>query len=343
MKKNKIKKYYISIFILLISVFNLNAAIFFDLKNEYISSKENIYLKDIIVISDMNSLSENDIEVYNRELKDIFICYAPFKKESKTISSNVILEKLKRLKIKEFTPYQNRNVTIKNNYKYFKSNKQKEIIENRINELFSVHNKNETEIDNNTENLTKFKYKIKNNIKTIRYPVREKISIKLKEKDNRVRLSGNQLFTIEIRLDDRLFKRIMVNTFIKTYKKVLVTKRKLPMNLPLHKTNFFLEEREITGMENEVISDFSELEKYKTAKLILQKKIVKRSYLKMIPDINRGQTVDLYYKNDSISLTIAGTAMNNCFIGEKARFRSVANPKKILYCKIIDEKTAVVQ
>jgi len=341
MKTDKIKKYYTSIIIILISTFNLNAAIFFDLKNEYISSKENIYLKDIMVISDMNSLSEIELEVYNRELKDIFICYAPFKKESKTISSNVILEKLKRLKIKEFIPYQNRTVKIKNNYKYFEATKQKEIIDNRINELFSIYNKNENETDNK-ENLTKFKYKIKNSIKTIRYPVREKISINLKEKDNRVRLSGNQLFTIEIRLGDRLFKRIMINTFIKTYKKVLVTKRKLPMNLPLHKTNFFIEEREITGMENEVISDFSELEKYKTAKLILQKKIVKRSYLKMIPDINRGQTVDLHYKNDSISLTIAGTAMSNCFIGEKARFRSVANPKKILHCKIIDEKTAVV-
>ena len=287
----------------------------------------------------MNTLTEIEKEVYNRELKDIFICYAPFKKESKTINSNLILEKLKRLKINEFIPYQNRKVKIFNNYKYFETNKQEKIIDDRINELFSEYNKNEF----NKKNLTKFKYQIKNKVKTIKYPIRDNISIKLKEKENRVRLSGNQLFTIEIRLDDRLFKRIMINTFIKTYKKVLITKSKLPMNLPLHKSNFILDEREITGMENEVISDFTELAAYKTAKLILQKKIIKRSHLKMIPDINRGQVVDLHYSNDTITLKLSAVAMRNCFIGEKARFRSSANPKKILLCKVIDEYNVVVE
>ena len=135
----------------------------------------------------------------------------------------------------------------------------------------------------------------------------------------------------------------MINTFIKTYKKVLVTKSKLPMNLPLHKNNFILKKKEITGMENEVLSSFDELSDYKTAKLILQNRIVKRSYLKMIPDIKRGQVVDLHYKNEVISLTLSGIAMRNCFIGEKARFRSSANTKKILLCKIVDEKNAVVE
>ncbi len=256
MKKNKIKKYYISIFILLISVFNyLNAAVFFDLKNEYKSSKEKIYLKDIITISDMSKLTEVELEVYNRELKDIFICYSPFKKDSKTINSNIIADKLKRLKITEFTPYQNRRITILNNYSYFEEIKQKEIIDTRINELFESLNRNEED----KENLTNYKYKIKNTVRTIKYPIREKVSIFLKKKDNRVRLSGNQLFTIEIRLNERLYKRIMINTFIKTYKKVLVTKSKLPMNLPLHKNNFIFKKKEITGMENEVLSSFDEL------------------------------------------------------------------------------------
>lgn len=181
----------------------------------------------------------------------------------------------------------------------------------------------------------------KSKLKTISYPYREKTSIELEER-KRIRISGNQLFIISITLDGRLYRKIMISTFIHLKRNVLVANSKIKRGLFLRKDMFSLKKCDVTGKENEVIYNYDSIKGFKAKTAIFEDKILKKTQINKIPDINRGAVVSSDYFSDGITLSFAVKSLQNCFVGDVSKFQSIET-KKIFSCLVLSKSKVEVR
>ena len=305
------------IYILVVILFlvnTLSGTSLFYLKKEYITNEDKIYLKDITA----------DI-LLPEEYGDIVICNSPFKKSEKVIKSKHILNKLKRMRMYQYLPIKNSTIVIKNQMLLFSVKAQKELIKKRVAQLLAGED---------------YKLEYRSVLKDITYPERKKISIELIKK-NRLRKSGNQLFTVELKLNGRLYKRILINTYIRLFRKVLVSSGKISSGTILYHLPYELQEMEVTGKENSLIYDLNSLKGYKAGKIIFAGSAVKRSSLKRIPDIERGAVVEMYYSSGGISLALPVKALSDLFVGDKGRFYCEKSGKKY-NCRVVSANSVKI-
>lgn len=305
------------IYILAVILFQtsiLSGASLFYLEKEYITTEDKIYLKDIV----------SDI-LLPEEYGNIEICNSPFKNKEKIIESKYILDKLKLMEMYQYLPIKNSKTVIKNQMLLFSVKNQKELIKKRVVQLLSGEN---------------YKLEYRSILKDIVYPERKDISIELIKK-SRLRKSGNQLFTVVLKLNGRLYKKILINTYIRLFRKVLVSSGKISSGTILYHLPYELQEMEVTGKENSLIYDLNSLKGYKAGKIIFAGSAVKRSSLKRIPDIERGAVVEMYYSSGGISLALPVKALSDLFVGDKGRFYCEKSGKKY-NCRVVSTNSVKI-
>lgn len=278
----------------LVSSTTVAAAVTFELKSSYTTTADDVVLGDLVKNIALPA-----------EYAKIPLGLAPFKKNERVIEAAFIKESLIRQNKTAYLPHEKGSVTVRNLTKVLTAAEQEKIITALIDTLM----KNES-----------YKLELKNKLKDVVYPVRDKIEITLLDKE-RVRKSGNQLFQIEIKLNNRIFTKISINSFVRLYRKVLVsTEKSLPNDL-LDRSNFQVQEKEVTGFENELVGSYDELAGFKAARLIPPGSILRKSLLKPIPIIKRGEIVSLTAKDDRVEVSLPATAIFDCQNGQIVKFK----------------------
>lgn len=272
----------------------VEAAVTFEFKSSYTTTSDEIFLGDLVKNITLPA-----------EYAQIPLGLAPFKKNERVIEAAFIRESLIRQQKTAYLPTEKGSVTVRNITRVLTAAEQEKMITAVIDTLMRDES---------------YKLELKNKLKDVVYPTRDKIEITLLDKD-RVRKSGNQLFQIEIKLNERIFTKISVNSFIRLYRKVLVSTEKSLPNDMLDADGFQLQEKEVTGFENELVKSYEELAGYKAARLIPPGSILRKSLLKPIPIIKRGEIVSLTAKDDRVEISLPATALFDCQNGQIVKFK----------------------
>lgn len=279
---------------ILTNIIPVYSAVIFELKTNYTTLGDNISLGELV----KNITLPPDYA-------NIPLGLAPFKNNERIIEAAFIRESLIRQQKTDYLPNEKGSVVIENKTAVLSAKEQEKIICTAIDTLLAGEN---------------FKLEYKSGLKDVIYPLRNKVSIQLLDK-NRVRMSGNQLFQIEIKLNDRLFTKVNVNSFVRLYRKVLVSTEKTLVNDIVNSAECISLDKEVTGFENELVNNYEELNGYKAARLIPAGTIIRKSFLKPIPVIKRGDIINLTAIDDLVEISMPATALFDCQNGETVKFK----------------------
>lgn len=278
----------------LVNITPVYSTVIFDLKKSYTTLGDNIILGELA----------KNIKL-PADYANVPLGLAPFKKNERIIDAAFIRESLIRQQKTDFLPTEKGRVVIKNKTAILTAKEQERIISSAIDTLLSGEN---------------YKLEFKSALKDVVYPIKNKISIQLLDK-NRVRMSGNQLFQIEIKLNERLFTKVNVNSFVKLYRKVFVSTEKTLANDIINPADCVSLDKEVTGFENELVESLEDLSGFKAARLIPAGTIIRKSFLKPIPVIKRGDIVNLTAIDNMVEIMLPATALFDCQNGQTAKFK----------------------
>lgn len=302
------------IYILLIFSTAVYSTTYFSLKKEVVTTSEKIYLGDLV--------DSNVPDSY----KKVFVAYAPIKTTDKEITAEFLTERLLRNGYRDYLPKRGEKSVIVNKINRLGVETQKQIIRERVKELLGDKD---------------YVLEFKSRIRPVPYPDRGEVKVELQEKD-RISLSGTQLFTLRLNVGDKLYRKVIISTYINIYDNALVSSHRIKRNERVTQNDVVLKRVDVTGFEDRVVSSIDDLDEYRSKKYISSNRILKKNYFEKIPDIEKGTTVNLHLETDALKLSFFGEAMSDGYIGKTARFKSI-DTGKVFSCEIVDSKNALVR
>ncbi|KGP63291.1 hypothetical protein EP47_09165 [Legionella norrlandica] len=112
---------------------------------------------------------------------------------------------------------------------------------------------------------------------------------------------------------------------IKTYQKVLVAKYKIKTYTPAHESHFVLQKRNIAGLRSKPLTELPPKSWLKNS--INKNQILTQDDLIKIPQIIKGQSVEVTVQHKGISLSIEAIAQSNGYKGQLIRMLNPASHK----------------
>ncbi|WP_333785274.1 flagellar basal body P-ring formation chaperone FlgA [Thermocrinis sp.] len=119
--------------------------------------------------------------------------------------------------------------------------------------------------------------------------------------------------------------------------KFLVAKQDIPKGTVLSEELFAEEERWLRSIPNDFRLNKEELEKYQTSTYIPRGSILRRSIIKPLPAVKRGDVVKLILRSGNLEITTYGTALDGGEVGKTVRVKTQAG--KTMRGKIVDTGT----
>ena len=152
---------------------------------------------------------------------------------------------------------------------------------------------------------------------------------------------GLQLIKCGLYRNRQYLKTLNVNTRIRTFQSVVVSKTKLGRFTILSSEDLQLARLETTRLTKKTFSSLKEMSGLRTTRLIQTGDVITENLVETLPVIARGGGVDIRFKRGSLEITTPGVARQDGKIGDEIRVRCVES-KKSYTAKVIDAKTVLV-
>ena len=152
---------------------------------------------------------------------------------------------------------------------------------------------------------------------------------------------GLQLIKCALYRNSQYLKTLNVNTRIRTFEKVVVSKTKLGRFAVVSPEDLELARLETTHLTKKTFSLLKELSGLRTTRLIQAGDIITGNLVETLPVIARGGGVQIRFKRGMLEITTPGVARQDGKIGDEIRVKCVES-KKSYTAKVIDAKTVLV-
>ena len=163
--------------------------------------------------------------------------------------------------------------------------------------------------------------------------------------DERLIISGDRKFKFNYGfayapVDIKLSNEKTINSFltlkIHLYDDVLVALRKIRRGETLSKSDFIIEEREITHLRNKAVQDWDKLGFFRASTNIGEEAILQKNMVETLPDIRIGEKVFAYSTVGSVTVSFPVLVREDGRVGEKIRV--VRDDKLVFKAIVIDSK-----
>ncbi len=152
---------------------------------------------------------------------------------------------------------------------------------------------------------------------------------------------GLQLIKCGLYRNSQYLKTLNVNTRIRTFQNVVVSKTKLGRFTIVNSEDLQLARLETTSLTRKTFSSLKEMSGLRTTRLIQTGDVITENLVETLPVIARGGGVDIRFKKGSLEITTPGVARQDGKIGDEIRVKCVES-KKSYTAKVIDAKTVLV-
>ena len=152
---------------------------------------------------------------------------------------------------------------------------------------------------------------------------------------------GVQLIKCGLYRNSQYLKTLNVNTRIRTFQNVVVSKTKLGRFSVVSPEDLELARLETTHLTKKTFSLLKELSGLRTTRLIQAGDIITGNLVETLPVIARGGGVQIRFKRGMLEITTPGVARQDGKIGDEIRVKCVES-KKSYTAKVIDAKTVLV-
>ena len=152
---------------------------------------------------------------------------------------------------------------------------------------------------------------------------------------------GVQLIKCGLFRNGQHLKTLNVNTRIRTFQKVVVSKKKLGRFAVVSPEDLQLARLETTHLTKKTFSSLKELSGLRTTRLIQTGDVITENLVETLPVITRGGRVQIRFKRGELEITTPGVARQDGKIGDEIRVKCVES-KKSYTAKVIDAKTVLV-
>ncbi len=129
--------------------------------------------------------------------------------------------------------------------------------------------------------------------------------------------TGYRSFAFELFLNDRKKHELIISARVAVFENVVVAGEQLPSRSELDAGQLTLERRKISRKRDNYFRDIAEVEGRMSLGLIRQGDPVLRSKIQTLPDVQRGDEVDIRLESRNLTLTMRATARKSGKIGER--------------------------
>lgn len=152
---------------------------------------------------------------------------------------------------------------------------------------------------------------------------------------------GVQLIKCGLFRNGQYLKTLNVNTRIRTFEKVVVSKTKLRRFAVVSPEDLQLARLETTHLTKKTFSSLKELSGLRTTRLIQAGDVITGNLVETVPVIARGGGVQIRFKRGMLEITTPGVARQDGKIGDEILVKCVESKKSYL-AKVIDANTVLV-
>ncbi len=152
---------------------------------------------------------------------------------------------------------------------------------------------------------------------------------------------GVQLIKCGLFRNSQLQKNLTVNTRIRTFERIVVSKTKLGRFAVINAEDLELAKLETTNFTENTFSSPNEVRGLRTTRLIQPGDVITENLAEALPVIARGGGIDIRFKRGLIEITTPGVARQDGKIGDEIRVKCIET-KKSYTAKVIDENTVLV-
>ena len=141
---------------------------------------------------------------------------------------------------------------------------------------------------------------------------------------------------------DKLIKKYPVSVKIRIFKNILIARKKIHRLDKLLPEDFALMRRDVTNMNQELITDFAELTGKRAFNPVFQGEVLTAAKVESIPVVERGDVVKITTKDNSFIISTLGRARKSGGIGEIIPVVNL-NSRRQIQAKIVDKSTVIVE
>ena len=155
------------------------------------------------------------------------------------------------------------------------------------------------------------------------------------------RYRGNVVVVVGAFVDGRAVKKYPVSLMVRTYCRVLVTRKNLNKNQALLPKDFTMEKRETTRLHQLPVTSLNSLAGQQASRFISRGSVLTYNHMEPIPAIHRGDVVTITLQSENFLITAQGRARKSGGVGEMIPVINLSSHKEIS-ARIIDSETVAV-
>lgn len=141
------------------------------------------------------------------------------------------------------------------------------------------------------------------------------------------RIPGN--VSVAVRCNSTKPWKIYLQATVKAFQSIYVSQRPIAKGMPIRSSDIVLARRNITALNDDYLTDISEIEGHIAKRSIRKNEVIKPFYLLKSKLIKRGEQVTIIAETSGISVRMKGKAMNDATTGERVKVKN-NNSKRII-------------
>lgn len=151
------------------------------------------------------------------------------------------------------------------------------------------------------------------------------------------RLSGNTSVPVEIVVQDKVERRVLVPIKVRTFGNVAVAAKQLMQHALMLKDNVEMQTVETTTLPQDVVTSVEALREKRTTRIISQGSVLRESMIEHIPLVQQDETVTLIVKLKGVEVSTRVLAKENGRRGEYILVQKMETHEK-LKAKVVNNK-----
>lgn len=169
-----------------------------------------------------------------------------------------------------------------------------------------------------------------------------KVSFRVTLGIKEIRLSKYTSIPIQIILNGKVYRTLILSLKVKLLKKVAVAAKAIPKDKRLSETDIRMEERDIIPILSSALLDKSDVYGKRAKRRISQGEILTNELIETPPIIYRGDKVTILVESPHLKVTTLGMAKEDGHEGKIIRVENISS-KKIITAKVINEKLVRIE
>lgn len=128
---------------------------------------------------------------------------------------------------------------------------------------------------------------------------------------------------------------------IRKYMDVLVTSDKINRQCLFSNNNVILTRAEITSLNEKPLTDFSELQDYRTKYNLRKGTVLTKSTMELVPDVESGREVSIVYTHGMCRISAQGVILQKGMAGDYVKVKNKSSGKIVL-ARVVDGSAVAV-